>query len=293
MTFITPRRSALYMPASNERALAKARDLPADMILMDLEDAVAPEAKAEARSKAVAAINEGGYGRREVVVRLNAPTTEEWAQDLDLLRVCRPDAVLIPKVDQPGDVVLVHDAINRNDPGGSIGLWLMMETPASVLNAADIANTVEQCGRLRGFVIGTNDLTKDTGVRPGIGRINLVPWLMTIVAAAKASGLDVFDGVYNDLSDEVGFARECAEGRSMGMTGKTLIHPKQIEPCNALFSPSSTEVDFARRVVEAFESGDARDKGVLVVDGKMVERLHFEMAKTVLARAAALEGTDA
>lgn len=293
MTSKSPRRSALYMPASNERALAKARHLSADMILMDLEDAVAPEAKADARTKAVAAINEGGYGHREVVLRLNGPTTQEWAQDLELLSVCKPDALLVPKVNAPEDVTRICDAINHYDPAGRIGLWLMMETPAAVLHASGIAGTVERFRRLQGFVIGTNDLIKDTGVATGLDRINLLSWLMTIVAAAKANGLDVFDGVYNDLSDEDGFVRECAQGQSMGMTGKTLIHPKQIAPCNAQFSPSSAEIDFAKCVVEAFESNDARGKGAILVQGKMVERLHLDMAQAVLARAAALEGAAA
>jgi citrate lyase subunit beta/citryl-CoA lyase len=285
----SPRRSALYMPAVNERALVKVRTLPVDMILIDLEDSVAPEAKAGARIRAIGAIREGGFGQREVILRLNGPETPHWNDDLSMLSDCGPEGILFPKINEPDDVTFVNDALNQFDTEGKISLWLMMETPSSVLYAREIAETVRKIPRLQGFVIGTNDLVKDTGVSPGGERANMLPWLMTIVAAAKANGLAVLDGVYNNLSDAAGFARECAQGRALGMTGKTLIHPGQLETCNAAFSPSPEEITHARLVVKAFEDADAKDKGVIVVDGAMVERLHLELARSVLARAAGLE----
>lgn len=282
------RRSALYMPAANPRALAKARQLPCDMVLIDLEDSVAPEAKAPARDTAAAAIAEGGYGPREVVLRLNAPSTPYWADDVAVLGRGRPDGVLVPKIEAAADVDAVAADLAAVDPTGEIGLWLMIETPASVLNALAIAHSVRRVPQLQGFVVGTNDLVKDTGVVAGAGRALLQPWLMTVVAAAKAASLSLLDGVYNDLEDAAGFADECAQGRAMGMDGKSLIHPRQVVPCNAAFSPTEAEVADAQAIVAAFAAPDAAGKGVLRVNGRMVERLHHEMAVAVLARAAAI-----
>lgn len=280
-----PRRSALYMPAANARALEKGRSLQTDMLILDLEDSVAPGAKAEARETVSAAIRQGGYGNREVLLRLNGRGTDFWSDDLVALASCRPDAVLIPKVDGPEDVALVMEDLGQATDMEGTGLWLMIETPASIVNCGAIAAAAARFPQLHGFVIGTNDLIKDTGILPGPGRAHLLPWLMSAVAAAKAHGLSVLDGVYNDLSDDAGFAEEAAQGRGIGMTGKTLIHPRQIAPCNEAFSPTDDEIRGAQRIVEAFADGKAAEKGVISVDGKMVELLHLEMAKALLARA--------
>jgi len=280
------RRSALYMPASNARALEKARGLSADLLIFDLEDSVAPDAKGAARETVTAAIAMGGYDEREVVLRLNAPSTEFWRDDLTVLSGCRPDAVLLPKVDTPEDIDRALEELSGRTDLSDLGLWLMVETPAAILNAGAIAACRAQVPQLQGFVIGTNDLVKDTGVLPGEHRAHLLPWLMTAVAAAKAHDLAVLDGVFNDFSDLDGLAAEAAQGRALGMTGKTLIHPKQIAPANAAFSPSEEEVSQARRIVEAFDTDEAAGRGVITLDGKMVERLHLEMAQRTLERAA-------
>jgi citrate lyase subunit beta/citryl-CoA lyase len=280
------RRSALYMPASNARALEKARGLSADLLIFDLEDSVAPDAKGAARETVTAAIATDGYDEREVVLRLNAPSTEFWHDDLTVLSGCRPDAVLLPKVDTPEDIDRALEDLSGRTDLSDLGLWLMVETPAAILNAGAIAARRAQVPQLQGFVIGTNDLVKDTGVLPGEHRAHLLPWLMTAVAAAKAHDLAVLDGVFNDFSDLDGLAAEAAQGRALGMTGKTLIHPKQIAPANAAFSPSEEEVSQARRIVEAFDTDEAAGRGVITLDGKMVERLHLEMAQRTLERAA-------
>lgn len=289
---ISPRRSALYMPASNERALEKARSLPTDMIIIDLEDSVAPEAKGKARQTASAAILGGGYGNREVLLRLNAPCTEFWEADVALLSTCQPDGVLVPKINSADDVAAIQKAICAAASDHQPGLWLMMETPASVLNALSIAQMASECPNLQGFVIGTNDLVKDAGIDPGHNRETLVPWLMLTVAAAKAAGLSLLDGVYNDFRDTDGFAAECAQGRRMGMNGKTLIHPNQIEACNRIFSPTDEEKQAAREIVDAFENKEVAGKGVISVNGKMVERLHLEIALATLDRAEAISSAE-
>lgn len=279
------RRSALYMPASNSRTLEKARTLPADLLIFDLEDSIAPDMKVQARMTVSPAIREGGYGEREVVLRMNGMGTDFWDDDLRVLEQCQPDAVLIPKINTPMDVVHTMSALSLYANVKETGLWLMIETPAAILNASQIAARAEQYPQLQGFVIGTNDLAKDTGILPGEKRAHFLPWLMTVVAAAKANGLAVLDGVFNDFTNETGFADEVAQGRALGMTGKTLIHPRQIVPCNLAFSPSEAEILEAKKIVAAFRQQDAAKKGVIAVDGKMVERLHLEMAEALLRRA--------
>jgi len=284
---IRPRRSALYMPGANQRALEKAKGLPADVLILDLEDSVAPEAKETARQAICRAVREAGYGEREVVVRVNGLDTPWGADDLAALCEAAPDAVLIPKIASAADV---DDAQRRLDHGGApanVGLWLMMETPRAVLEAASIAAARSQAPRLQAVVIGANDLAKETRTHLAPGRAAFLPWLMQIVLAARAHGLDVIDAVYNDHADAAGFRAECEQGRDLGMDGKTLIHPGQIEACNAIFSPSADEVDWARRVVAAFEAQENAGRGVLSLDGKMVERLHADMARRTLALAGA------
>jgi len=289
MSALRPRRSALYMPGSNQRALEKAKTLDVDCLLLDLEDAVAPDAKDLARNQIVEAVSAGGYGEREVVIRINGPDTPWGEQDLAAAVVADPDAILVPKVNTPSDLQLIAHNLTVLGASDKVRLWAMMETPEAMLNAGAIG----ACGRdpavrLSCFVMGTNDLAKETRARLTPGRAAMMPWLMTCVAAARAGGIDILDGVYNAFQDEEGFAAECAEGVNMGMDGKTLIHPKQIGPCHAAFSPSEDEVVWARRINDEFDKPENAQKGAIQVDGKMVERLHAEMGKRVIAIADAI-----
>ncbi len=284
-----PRRSVLYMPGSNPRALEKAKTLDADALILDLEDAVAPDQKDAARDLVADAIKAGGYGHRELVVRINGLDTPWGAADLQAAVSARPDAILIPKVSTLADLERVADRVNALHAPASLSLWAMMETPLAMLNAREIASESRNPEtRLACFVMGTNDLAKETRARIVPGRAPMMPWLMTCVAAARAFGLDIVDGVYNDFNNEEGFAAECREAADMGMDGKTLIHPKQIGPANAGFSPSSTEIDLARRIIAEFEKPENAGKGALQLDGRMVERLHAEMARRTVALADAI-----
>ena len=265
------RRSVLYMPASNTRALEKARTLAADALIFDLEDSIAPESKIEARSMLAAALAAGGFGTRERIIRINDLDTP-WGKD-DMAAACAlaPDAILIPKVSTAVDVSKAASLV------GDIPLWVMIETPLAILNLKEIAAADHS---LRCFVLGCNDLLKDSRMT---SRAALLPALTLAVLAARSFGLDCLDGVYNDFKDEPGFAAECAEGVSLGMDGKTLIHPSQIEACNRIFSPSQNQTLWASKVVAAFAAPENQAKGVITLDGKMVERLHLAMAERVLA----------
>jgi len=283
-----PRRSVLYVPADNSRALRKARTLPADCLILDLEDAVAPSAKADARRQAGEALAEGGFGAREVILRINAADTGWHAADLDLARRTRPDAVLLPKVNGPQDLRRL-----TAEPGDfPFALWAMIETPAAVLKAADIAACAEELP-LRALVMGTNDLIRETGVSAERERMALIPWLMTCVAAARAAGIAVIDGVFNNIGNDEGFRAECRQGRMLGMDGKTLIHPSQIETANAIFAPTEEEIREAEEIVEAFSHPENSVRGVIRLNGRMVERLHLEMARAVLQRASAVRRMEA
>lgn len=275
-----PYRSALYIPGSKVRALDKARGLPVDVILFDLEDAVAPDAKVVARSTLATALGAGGYGPRLTVVRMNALDTVWGADDAAAIALMDCDAVLLPKVNGPADL----DALAALIPEKPI--WAMIETPMGVLNAASIAAHP----RMAGFVLGTNDLAKDLNSR---SRVALMTALQMSVLAAKAAGIVVLDGVYNAFKDDDGLAAECAEGRDMGFDGKTLIHPAQIAVCNATYGPSDTEIDMANRQITAFDAAEADGQGVAVVDGKIVENLHTVTAKATLAKAAAIAALEA
>jgi len=286
---VRPRRSVLYMPGSNARALEKARELPADGLILDLEDAVAPEAKAAARDAVVKAVSTG-FGDREVLVRMNGLDTRWWVEDLDAVAAARPDAVLVPKISDPGQLQDLAARIVDIGTDPRVRVWAMMETPLAMLNVGAIAAAaLDSETRLAGFVMGTNDLAKDTRARIVPGRAPMLPWLMSCVAAARAYGLDILDGVYNDLGDAEGFVAECQQASDLGFDGKTLIHPRQIEPCNAAFSPSTEEVVTARKMIAAFELPENKDKGVIQIDGRMVERLHAEMARRTVAIADAIE----
>jgi (3S)-malyl-CoA thioesterase len=275
---LRPLRSLLYLPASNARALDKARGLPCDGIIFDLEDAVAPAAKPAARAAMAAALAEGGFAPRLRLVRINALDTSWGADDARAAASMDCDGVLLPKVNGPSDL----DALAVLAPDRP--LWAMMETPAAILNAAAITAHPQ----LAGLVLGTNDLLKDLGARNRPDRLALMHSLQTCVLAARAAGVPVIDGVYNAFLDNVGLAAECAQGRDLGMDGKTLIHPAQVAIANAAFAPSADEIDLARRQIAAFEAAEAAGQGVAVLDGRIVETLHVVAARRVLALANAI-----
>ena len=282
---IRPRRSVLYMPGSNTRAMEKARTLPADAIIMDLEDAVSPEAKEMARSQVVSAVTEGGYGKRELIVRVN-PLDSAWGQD-DIAAIARTpvDAVLLPKVETPEQI---HAAVATLDQAGAapdLPVWLMVETPRGVLQVNAIASSHP---RLDCIVMGTSDLLKELRGLQSPDRIALLAPIGLSILAARANGLNIIDGVYVDLSDSAGFTAACAQARKMGFDGKSLIHPKQIELANELFTPSREEVANAKAIVAEWEEAQKEGKGVVVVNGKMVERLHVEEARRVIALTSAI-----
>ena len=291
---IRPRRSALYMPGSNARALEKARSLPADVLIFDLEDAVAPSLKESARAQVAAAVREGGYGPREIVVRVNGLNTQWGHDDLVALAAAAPDAVLLPKIGAPGEIMRAAKELRDAGAPESLRIWAMMETPLAILNADSIVRTAaDPTSRLSALVMGTNDLAKDTRARLTKGRATMLPFLAICVAAARAYGVDILDGVFGDIKDETGLRVECEQGRDLGMDGKTLIHPSQIEAANAAFGPSSEEIAWSRRVVAAFAEPGAQDAGVIALDGRMVERLHEEIARRTIAIADALGHKDA
>ena len=287
---VRPRRSVLYMPGANKRALEKAKTLPADSLILDLEDSVAPEAKAQARDRVCAAVKAGGYGHRELVIRVNAIETPWGMDDLRAAVAAVPDAILVPKVSQPGDIVTAAKVLGSVHAPGKTRLWAMMETPKSMLNAREIAALgTEPEHRLACLVMGTNDLLKESRARALHNRIAVVPWLAMTLVAARAFGLDILDGVYNDFRDDKGFREECEHGRTLGMDGKTLIHPSQVTPCNEIFSPTDEEVTWSRAIIAAFDNPENDHKGVITVDGKMVERLHLAMAERTVAIADAID----
>ena len=278
-----PYRSVLYIPASRARALDKARALPVDAIIFDLEDAVSPDEKASARTALAEALHAGGFGARAKIVRINGLDTEWGVEDARAVAAMAPDAVLLPKVDSPDDL----DALAAY--AGDLPLWAMMETPRGMLNAAQIAAHPQ----LEGMVMGTNDLAKDLDARFRADRLPMQAALGLCVLAAKAEGCVIVDGVYNAFKDEAGLAAECEQGRDMGFDGKTLIHPAQVAVTNAAFAPSEAEIETATRQITAYEAAVAEGQGVAVVDGKIVENLHVETARATLAKAqaiAAMEG---
>jgi citrate lyase subunit beta / citryl-CoA lyase len=286
---VRPRRSVLYMPGSNARALEKAKTLPADCLILDLEDAVAPDAKATARRQVADAVSARGFGSREVIVRINGLDTGWGAEDLAAAVRSRPDAILVPKVSSAAQLVAIGRHLTDLDADQAIRIWAMMETPLAILNAAAIAAARNAATRLAAFVMGTNDLAKETRAQIIPGRAPMLPWLMTCVAAARAHAIDILDGVYNNLADMDGLARECRQAAEMGFDGKTLIHPNQIDPCNAAFSPSEEELTQARKIITAFALPENRDKGVVQIDGRMVERMHADMAQRTVAIAEAIQ----
>jgi len=280
-----PRRSMLYMPGSNARALEKGRGLDADALILDLEDAVAPEAKQTAREQVVAAVKEGGYGHREILVRVNSLATPWGYDDLVAAAQSGADAVLLPKVDSADMVRQAEAVIDAAGAPEGMAIWCMMETPRGMLRAEEIADA---SSRLGGFVMGTSDLTKDLHARHTAMRLPMITSLGICLLAARAAGIAILDGVYLDLSDADACMDSCVQGAELGFDGKTLIHPKQLAPANEAFAPSDAEVDFSRRIIDAHAAAAAEGKGVLVVDGKLIENLHVENAKRLVALAEAI-----
>jgi citrate lyase subunit beta/citryl-CoA lyase len=291
---IRPRRSVLYMPGSNARALEKARTLAADALILDLEDAVAPDAKQTAREQVVAAVKAGGFGKREIAIRVNAFSTSWGMEDFQAAADAKPDAILVPKISSADDMDQIARALAQTNADGRIRIWVMIETALSGFRLEQIAAAAKNDKtRLSVFILGTNDYAKETRAKITRGRAGLIPFLASTVAAARAYGIDVIDGVYNDISNIDGLKEESAQARDMGFDGKTIIHPTHIAPCNEAFSPSQDEVATARKVVSAFEQPEAKGKGVLQIDGRMYEILHAEIAKRTVAVADAIKEREA
>jgi len=291
--FIRPRRSILFMPGSNPRTHEKARTLAADAFVFDLEDTVMPDDKARARERVGAAIKAGGFRGREVAVKVNDRITPWGKDDIAMVAAVAPDAVIIPKVTSPGDIM--HAAKDLRDAGAPehTRLWAMMDTPLSVLNADSILRTAaDPAARFEVVIMGVNELSKETRVRLAPGRMGLMPWLSTCVAAARAYGLDILDGVYNEISNTDGFRAECEQGRELGMDGKALIHPSQIEACNEVFAPPPEEIDWAVKVIAAFSAPENAAKGVLKLDGRVIERSHEQTALRTVAFAKAIAAME-
>ena len=286
---IRPRRSVLYMPGSNARALEKAKTLPADGVILDLEDSVAPDAKETARGQVASAVKAGGFGGREVFIRVNGVDTPWHADDLSAAAHAAPDAIVVPKVSSAETLEMIGRRLLDMGTDHKTRIWAMIETPLALFNILEIAAAARDSEtRLAGFIMGTNDLAKETRARLVPGRAPMLGWLSNCVAAARNCGIDILDGVYNDLGNAEGFEAECRQGVEFGFDGKTLIHPNQIEPCNKAFSPSADEVAWARKMIAAFDLPENRDKGVVSIDGRMVERLHAEMARRTVAVADAI-----
>ena len=286
---IRPRRSVLYMPGSNARALEKAKTLKADAFIFDLEDAVAPDAKGLARDQVAATVTAGGFGARELVVRINGLATPYGKDDIAAAAAAAPDAVLVPKVSTPDDVMFAARALAEAGAPAKTKLWIMLETPLAMLNAGAIAAIAsDSASRLAVAVMGTNDIAKDTRARLTPGRPAMLAYLSLCVAACRANDVEILDGVFNDFSDEAGLRAECEQGRDFGMDGKTLIHPSQIAPCNDIFAPTEAEVAWAKTIIAVFDEPANAAKGALQVEGRMVERLHAEMARRTVAVAQAI-----
>jgi len=289
-TTFRPRRSVLYMPSSNERALEKAKTLPVDALILDLEDAVAPDAKEAARENACAAARSGEYGRRELTIRVNGLGSQWHDADLAAAAAAGPDAVVVPKVGSADEVRALVAALQAAGAPDRTRLWAMVETPAAILHAAEIASASD---RLACLVLGTNDLYKELGATFAPGRAAVMTSLQLAVLGARSAGVAVLDGVFNDVKDSDGFLAEARQGRELGFDGKTLIHPGQVEPANAVFAPSPEQVDEARAVIDAFEQAQAQGRGVATLNGRLIENLHVDTARKVLATADAIAALDA
>ncbi len=282
---LRPRRSVLYMPGANERALEKAKGIAADALILDLEDAVAPDAKADARDRVCAAVRSGEYGAKELIIRINGLGTQWHADDVAAAAAAGPAAVLVPKVNSADEVRQLVTELEAAGAPDHTMLWAMLETPEAMFNALAI---VTASPRLTVLVMGTNDLAKELHAEHVPGRAPLLVGLQSCVMAARYGKKVILDGVFNDIKDDGGFAAECLQARQFGFDGKTLIHPSQVEPCNETFAPSADEIDHSRRVIAAFEEAEADGRGVVTVDGRMIENLHVDNARRVLAVADAI-----
>jgi citrate lyase subunit beta/citryl-CoA lyase len=281
---IRPRRSLLFMPGSNPRALEKARTLPVDGVILDLEDAVAPEAKAAARDNIAQAVAAKGYGKREVLIRINALDSPWWIDDVAMAGKVRPDGILVPKISSVEDLAAVADRLSDVGADMSIKVWAMIETARAILHAEELAATAKDAGnRLAGFVFGPNDIARETRIQMRPGRAAMLPMITHCVLATRLYGLEILDGPYSGIGDAEGFAAEAAQGRDIGFDGKTLIHPGQIDACNAIFTPPPEEVAQARKILDAFALPENASRGAIQLDGRMVERLHADMAKRTIA----------
>ena len=281
---IRPRRSVLFMPGSNPRALEKARTLPADGIILDLEDAVAPDAKASARDAIAQAVTAGGFGQREVIIRINALDSPWWIDDVTMAGKVKPDGILVPKVSSVADLAAIADRLGDINADMSIKVWAMIETSGAILHAEQLAASSKDSEmRLAGFVFGPNDIARETRIRMMPGRAAMLPMITHCILAARLYGLEMLDGPFGGIGDAAGFREEATQGRDIGFDGKTLIHPGQIDACNEIFTPPPEEVAYARRVIAAFQQPENASRGAIQMDGKMVERLHAEMAKRTIA----------
>ncbi|MDO8978527.1 MAG: CoA ester lyase [Afipia sp.] len=291
---IRPRRSVLFMPGSNARALDKARNLPSDGVILDLEDSVAPDAKPMARGQIADAVAAKGFGKREIIIRINNLESPWWQDDLAMAAAAQPDGILVPKISHPDDVRKLEERLRALKAAPAISLWAMIESPIAVLSAQQIAATAREGDkRLAGFIMGPNDIARETRMRMLPGRAAMLPLFTHCIVAARAAGIEILDGPYNDISDVAGFAKECAQGRDMGFDGKTLIHPGQIDAANAAYTPPAEEIARARKIMGVFDLPENVSKGVVQLDGQMVERLHVEMAKRTMAIADAIAALKA
>jgi citrate lyase subunit beta/citryl-CoA lyase len=289
---IRPRRSLLFMPGSNARALEKGRILPADGLILDLEDSVAPDAKGTAREQIAKAVAADGYGGRELLIRINALDTPWWSDDVAMAGQAAPDGILVPKVSTVEDLHTITDRLAEVGADPSLKVWAMIETARAVLDADKLAASAHEKGsRLAGFVFGPNDISRETRIRMLPGRAAMLPMITHCILAAHAHGLEMLDGPYSDFSNADGFAQECLQARDLGFDGKTLIHPGQIDACNTIFTPPAEEVAQARKILAAFELPENAVRGAIQIDGRMVERLHAEMARRTIAIADAIAGT--
>jgi citrate lyase subunit beta / citryl-CoA lyase len=288
-TMIRPRRSLLFMPGSNARALEKARTLPADGVILDLEDSVAPDAKAAARDQIAQAIAAGGFGKREVLIRINALDSPWWVDDIAMAGKARPDGIVVPKISSVDDLSMIAGRLRDVNAAMSIKVWAMVETARAVLHAEELAAASRDPKmRLAGFMFGPNDISRETRIRMLPGRAAMLPMITHCVLATRLHGLEILDGPYSDFCNPTGFAEECAQGRDLGFDGKTLIHPGQIDACNLTFTPPAEEVAQARKIIAAFERPENAARGAIQLDGRMVERLHADMAKRTIAMADAI-----
>ncbi|MGJ4908933.1 HpcH/HpaI aldolase/citrate lyase family protein [Bradyrhizobium sp. SZCCHNS3002] len=286
---IRPRRSLLFMPGSNARALEKGRNLPADGLILDLEDSVAPDAKAAARDQIAKAVAADGYGKRELLIRINSLDTAWWSDDVAMAGQAATDGILVPKVSTVQDLRLVTDRLAEVGADPALKVWAMIETARAVLDADLLAATVHEDGsRLAGFVFGPNDISRETRIRMLPGRSTMLPMISHCILATRAHGLEILDGPYSDFANTDGFAQECIQARDLGFDGKTLIHPGQIDACNAIFTPPADEVAAARKIIAAFALPENASRGAIQIDGRMVERLHAEMARRTIAIADAI-----